>query len=104
MTLPIVHAETYKLHNPAFEIWPGGRLTPFFETPQRVEIILEALRATHWANRDAGRGHLRPAALVHDDAYVPIRTASGRSTNPSVPEGYPPTYYPRLARRARAAN
>jgi len=46
MTLPIVHAETYKLHDPAFEVWPGGRLTSYFETPRRVEIVLEALRAT----------------------------------------------------------
>ena len=64
MTLPIVHADTYRLHNPAFEIWPGGRLTPYFETPQRAEIILEALRADAVGeDRDAGGRPLRePAA------------------------------------------
>jgi hypothetical protein len=49
MTLPIVHSDTYQRHHPAFEIGPGGRIMPYYESPQRAEIMLEALRATPWA-------------------------------------------------------
>ena len=99
MTLPIVHADTYRLHNPAFEIWAGGRLTPYFETPQRAEIILEALRETQWAKivtPEEGRAESLPL-LVHAGDYVWfIRNgfAAWLSTDPPRPAGYPPTYYP----------
>ena len=99
MTLPIVHADTYRLHNPAFEIWPGGRLTPYFETPQRAEIILEALRAARWAQLvtpEEGHHESLPL-LVHAGDYVWfIRNgfAAWLSTDPPRPAGYPPTYYP----------
>jgi len=110
MTLPIVHADTYRLHNPAFEIWPGGRITPYFETPQRAEIILEALRAAHWAKivtPEEGPAE-SPPLLVHDGGYVWfIRTGFDEwlSTHPPLPEGYPPTIIlPHFRRRARAAS
>jgi acetoin utilization deacetylase AcuC-like enzyme len=99
MTFPIVHADTYNLHNPAFEIWPGGRFRPYFETPQRAEIILEALRAMPWAKvvtPEEGRFESLPL-LVHEGDYVWfIRNGFQEwlSTNPPLPEGYPPTYYP----------
>ena len=99
MTFPVVHADTYKLHGPAFEIWPGGRITPYFETPQRAEIILEALRETQWAKivtPEEGRAESLPL-LVHAGDYVWfIRNGFDEwlSTNPPLPAGYPPTYYP----------
>ncbi len=99
MTLPIVHAGTYKLHNPEFEIGSGGRLTPYLETPQRAEIILEALRETQWAKiatPQADSAESLPL-LVHDSDYVWfIRNGFDEwlSTHPPLLEGYPPTYYP----------
>ena len=53
MPLPIIYSETYKLHNPTFEIWPGGWIREYFESPQRVEIILTALRSTGWVEAHA---------------------------------------------------
>ena len=52
MTFPIVHSDTYNLHNPTFEIWPGGRMT----TLLRIAA--------------AGRDHSRGAArdVVGEDA------------------------------------
>jgi acetoin utilization deacetylase AcuC-like enzyme len=99
MTIPVVHADTYQLHDPAFEIWPGGRITPYLETPQRAEIILAALRETHWARIVTPQAD--PAGslplLVHDSGYVWFMRhgfSQWLSTNPPLPEGYPPTYYP----------
>jgi acetoin utilization deacetylase AcuC-like enzyme len=99
MTLPIVHSETYQRHHPAFEIGPGGRIMPYYESPQRAEIMLEALRATPWAKivtPEEGRHESLPL-LVHDGDYVWfIRNGFKEwlSAKPLLPEGYPPTYYP----------
>lgn len=99
MTLPIVHSETYRRHHPAFEIGSGGRIMPYYESPQRAEIMLEALRATSWAKivtPEEGRHESLPL-LVHDGDYVWfIRNGFKEwlATNPLLPEGYPPTYYP----------
>ncbi len=49
MTLPIVHSETYQRHHPAFEIGRAVASCLTIESPQRAEIMLEALRATSWA-------------------------------------------------------
>jgi acetoin utilization deacetylase AcuC-like enzyme len=98
VTLPIIHSETYKLHAPTFEIWPGGRITEYFESPQRVEIILNALRSTGWADvRTPDTTTLDPIAAVHDADYVAfIKEGYGEwlATNPTTREGSPPTYYP----------
>jgi acetoin utilization deacetylase AcuC-like enzyme len=99
MTLSIVHADTYRLHQPAFEIWPGGRMRPYFESAQRVEVMLDALRATTWAKivTPAEGRHESLPLLVHASDYVWfIRNGFQEwlATDPVLPEGYPPTYYP----------
>ena len=99
MNLLVVHSDTYSLHNPSFEIWPGGRTTPYYESPQRVEIILNALRSTGWTriiSPEEGRHESLPL-LVHDGDYVSfIRNGfqAWLATNPPLREGMPPTYYP----------
>ena len=118
MTLPIIHSETYKLHAPTFEIWPGGRITEYFESPQRAEIILNALHLTGWAEvlspdeageapdeagaplkagEHIGSPQRDPILAVHDADYVAfIKEGYGEwlATNPTTREGSPPTYYP----------
>lgn len=100
MTLPIIHSDTtYHLHAPTFEIGPGGLVTQYFESPQRAEIILDALRAVEWAAvrvPDEGRHDSLPL-IVHDADYVGFIRDGYRewlATKPPVPEGHPPTYYP----------
>lgn len=99
MPLPVIHSETYTLHAPTFEIAPGGLVTPYVESPQRVDIILEALRAADWAairSPDEGKHDSLPL-IVHDADYVGFIRDGYRewlATKPSVPAGYPPTYYP----------
>jgi acetoin utilization deacetylase AcuC-like enzyme len=99
MTLPIIHSDTYNLHAPTFEIGPGGYLTPYFESPQRAETILKALRETEWAQiREPDQGQYDSLPLlVHDADYVCFIRDGYRewlATKPSLPKGYPPTYYP----------
>src|SRR5512140_1537428 len=98
MTLPVIHSKTYKLHAPAFEIWPGGRITEYFESPQRAEIILSALRSTDWAEvRPPAATTLDPITAVHDADYVAFVKDGYRewlATNPATREGSAPTYYP----------
>jgi len=98
MTLPIIHSDTYKLHAPTFEFWPGGRTTEYFESPQRVEIILDALRSTEWADvRAPDELSIDPINAVHDAAYVAFIKDGFRewlATNPPLRDGAPPTYYP----------
>jgi len=99
MTLLVVHADTYQRHYPSFEVGPGGVITPYHESPQRAEIMLEALRATEWVRviTPEEGGHESLPLLVHDSDYVWfIRNGYKKwlSTNPPLPAGYPPTYYP----------
>ncbi len=99
MPLPVIHSETYTLHAPTFEIAPGGLVTQYFESPQRVDVILETLRAAEWAAirpPDEGKHDSLPL-IVHDADYVGFVRDGYRdwlATKPRVPEGYPPTYYP----------
>ena len=98
MTLPIIHSDTYKLHAPAFEIWPGGCTTEYFESPQRVEIILDALRSAEWAKVYAPDDlSIDPILAVHDADYVAFIKDGYRewiATNPLPRDGSPPTFYP----------
>ncbi len=102
MSLPIVFSETYRLHAPTFEIWPGGAMTPYYESPQRVEIILNALRSTSWAEisspENGQDGRLESWLLqVHAEDYIAfIKDGFNEwlKSNPPLREGAPPTYYP----------
>src|SRR5512135_1403411 len=97
MPLPIIHSETYILHNPAFEIWPGGWIREYFESPQRVEIILSALKSTDWAEvRSPDETTLDPIAAVHDRKYMDYLQHGYQhwlETKPETMAGHAPTYY-----------
>jgi acetoin utilization deacetylase AcuC-like enzyme len=99
MTLPVIYSETHRLHQPLFELGPGGRLTTYLEKPERAERIHGALQARPWAkiiSPEEGR-HASLPLLVHDSDYVWfIRNGfkEWMSAHPLLPEGYPPHYYP----------
>ncbi len=97
MSLPVIHSETYKLHNPTFEIWPGGWIREYFESPQRVEIILAALQSTGWAEvRSPDEALIDPIAAVHNQNYIDYIQNGYRNwlaTKPEIMEGHAPTYY-----------
>lgn len=99
MPLAVIHSDTYTLHAPTFEIAPGGLVTQYFESPQRVDVILEALRATDWAAiraPDEGKHDSLPL-IVHDADYVGFVRDGYRewlAARPALPADRPPTYYP----------
>jgi len=71
LTMKIFYAETHNQHNPAFEVFDGGRRVPYLENPDRMEKILAALRPTDWADfacpSDFGRA---PIESIHDADYL----------------------------------
>ncbi len=99
MTLPVIYSELNRRHAPSFEVWPGGRITEYFDSPRRADVIRAALQATDWAKLaepEAGRHESLPL-LVHDGDYVSYIREGFRewmATNPSVPDQSTPTYYP----------
>jgi acetoin utilization deacetylase AcuC-like enzyme len=67
----VFYSETHRLHNPAFEVFDGGQRMPYFESPERMERILKALRASGWAEIEPPRDFgLDPLRAVHSDAYL----------------------------------
>ena len=72
---------------------------PYFEGPERAEIIFQALQPRPWVrlvSPEEGQHESLPL-LVHDSDYVWfIRNGFQEwlATDPQLPAGYPPTYYP----------
>ena len=99
MTLPVIYSELHQRHTPTFEMWPGGRITEYYESPQRAENIRTALQSAGWTKLvepEWGRHESLPL-LVHDGNYVSyIREGFQEwlATNPELPADTPPTYYP----------
>lgn len=67
----VYYSKTHAAHAPPFEIFDGGEKVANFEVPQRMERILEALRADGRFEilppEDFG---LAPIKAVHDDGYL----------------------------------
>jgi acetoin utilization deacetylase AcuC-like enzyme len=67
----VYYSEAHRKHEPPFEVFDGGLRVPYLESPERMDKILSALHATHWAQiiqpRDFG---LDPIYAVHDKDYV----------------------------------
>ena len=89
----VIYSDRHQLHHPAFEYWEGD-LVPYYECPQRAEIILSAVRATGFGPvippTDFGLG---PILAVHDADYVHYLqhaydawVASGRNPNGVHPD------------------
>ncbi|MDX2099208.1 MAG: histone deacetylase family protein [Leptolyngbyaceae cyanobacterium bins.59] len=69
--MQIIYSDAHRLHHPPFEILAGGDRIPFFETPDRMDIILGALQEKDWATiRPPGDFGLEPILAVHSADYV----------------------------------
>ncbi|GAB4544032.1 MAG: histone deacetylase family protein [Anaerolineales bacterium] len=69
--MKIFYAATHSQHNPAFEVFDGGRRVPYLENPDRMEKILAALRQTDWAEFSAPSDFgLAPIESAHDEDYL----------------------------------
>lgn len=68
--IPVIYSEKSFLHKPDFESVLGQRL-PYLETPQRVEVILKALRACGFADINVTTVKGMPwIEQVHDSKYL----------------------------------
>jgi acetoin utilization deacetylase AcuC-like enzyme len=69
--MKVYYSETHRKHEPPFEVFDGGLRVPYLENPDRMDRILNALRATNWADilepTDFG---LDPIQAVHDKEYL----------------------------------
>lgn len=75
--LPVFYSSQQARHVPSFEVFDGGEKVAFYETPQRAECILAALRESEAFEilppADFG---LEPILAVHSSDYVEfLRTA-----------------------------
>ena len=69
--MKIFYSATHAQHNPAFEVYDGGKRMPYLESPQRMERILNALQKTDWADIHAPRDFgLGPIRATHSEAYL----------------------------------
>lgn len=69
--MKIFYSEAHRKHYPPFEIFDGGKHTPYLENPDRMDRILTALQKTDWAEMiepmDFG---LDPICAIHDKDYL----------------------------------
>ena len=69
--MKIFYSETHRKHEPPFEVFDGGLLTPYLENTDRMDRILTALNNEDWAEivepTDFG---LDPVYAVHDPDYI----------------------------------
>jgi acetoin utilization deacetylase AcuC-like enzyme len=67
----VYYSPVHAMHNPGFEIFDGGERMPSFETPERAERILAALRGAAWAAiAEPGEVSQETIAAVHDAGYL----------------------------------
>ena len=69
--MKVYYSEAHRRHDPPFEVFDGGLRVPYFESPGRLDRILEALQKTEWAAitgpQDFG---LDPIRAVHEKDYM----------------------------------
>ena len=69
--MKIFYNEAHREHYPPFEVFDGGLRVPYYESPKRMDRILNALHPVDWADicepSDFG---LDPILAVHDKDYV----------------------------------
>lgn len=69
--MKIFYSETHRKHDPSFEVFDGGLRVPYLENPDRMDRILNALRATNWAEiHEPSDFGLSPILAVHDKGYL----------------------------------
>lgn len=69
--MKIFYSEEHRNHYPPFEVFDGGKRVQYYENPDRMDRILNALKRTDWAEfyepDDFG---LDPILAVHDRDYI----------------------------------
>ena len=69
--MKIFYSEAHRKHNPSFEVFDGGLRVPYLENPDRMDRILNALRATNWATiHEPADFGLDPILATHDKDYI----------------------------------
>lgn len=69
--MKIFYSETHRKHEPAFEVFDGGLRVPYFENPDRMDRILQALETVDWAEMiEPADFGLDPILAVHDEKYL----------------------------------
>jgi acetoin utilization deacetylase AcuC-like enzyme len=69
--MQVIYSEAHRQHNPPFEVFEGGNKTPIFESQERLDRILAALRETDWADiRPPEEFGLEPILAVHAPDYL----------------------------------
>jgi acetoin utilization deacetylase AcuC-like enzyme len=69
--MKIYYSEKHRDHYPPFEIFDGGIRVPYFENPDRMDRILDALKQTNWADlTEPDDFGLDPILAVHDEGYI----------------------------------
>ena len=69
--MKIFYSEEHRNHYPPFEVFDGGTRVQYFENPDRMDRILNALKNEPWAEflepDDFG---LDPILAIHDRDYI----------------------------------
>jgi acetoin utilization deacetylase AcuC-like enzyme len=75
--MKVYYSEAHRKHEPPFEVFDGGLRVPYLENPDRMDQILQALRATDWAEviEPADFG-LDPIHAVHNKEYIDFLASS----------------------------
>ena len=69
--MKIFYSETHREHYPPFEVFDGGLRVPYYESPDRMDRILHALRNVDWADiHEPADFGLDPILAVHDKDYL----------------------------------
>jgi acetoin utilization deacetylase AcuC-like enzyme len=86
--MKIFHSPAHRLHTPPFEVFDGGQRVPYLESPERMEVILQALQKMNWAEilppADFG---LAPISQVHTPDYLAFLASAWtgwRATEPQA--------------------
>jgi len=73
----VYYSEAHRKHDPPFEVFDGGLRVPYLENPDRMDRILNALRATNWADiLEPANFGLEAIQAVHDKEYLDFLASS----------------------------
>jgi acetoin utilization deacetylase AcuC-like enzyme len=67
----VLYSESHRAHDPPFEIFEGGKIVPYLETPERVDRILASLQDLAWIDLnepEVWSSNGFPA--IHDKSYI----------------------------------
>jgi acetoin utilization deacetylase AcuC-like enzyme len=85
--MQVLYSEAHRRHDPPYEVVDGGQRTAYLENPGRVDSILAALRATHWAEvREPEDFGIDPILAVHSDEYIDFLRSAWHAWQSALPD------------------